>query len=94
MSYLRAEEILPEELLTAIQRYVSEKSIYIPCREKKSWGSQTQTPQYYQARNAEIRRKRMSGVSVKALSDEYSLSEKSIQRILKAPARPDGIDEL
>ncbi len=83
MSYLRAEEILPEELITAIQQYVSGKNIYIPCKEKKSWGSQTKTLQYYQERNAEICRKHVDGISVKSLANEYSLSEKSIQRILK-----------
>lgn len=54
MSYVRADEILPEDLIKAIQRYVSGKSVYIPCREKKDWGSQTKTRQYYQTRNARI----------------------------------------
>lgn len=88
MSYVRADEILPEDLIKAIQRYVSGRSIYIPCREKKCWGSQTKTRQYYHNRNAEICRRHISGVSVKA--DEYALSEKSIQRILRASARADG----
>lgn len=39
MSYFRAEEILPQELIETIQQYVSGKSIYIPCKEKKVWGS-------------------------------------------------------
>ena len=88
MSYDRAEEILPEDLIRAIQQYVSGKSIYIPCREKKSWGSQTKTRQYYQKRNEEIRRKYAGGIAVKFLAEEYSLSEKSIQRILRAGALP------
>ena len=54
MSQLRAEEILPRELIETIQQYVSGKSIYIPCREKKDWGSQTQSRQYYGMRNHEI----------------------------------------
>lgn len=87
MSYIRADEILPEELIQAIQRYVSGKSIYIPCEAKKSWGSQTKARQYYQNRNAEIDQKYRSGVCVKALAGEYSLSEKSIQRILRDAAR-------
>ena len=36
MSYVRAEDILPEELITAIQQYVSGRSIYIPCKEKRA----------------------------------------------------------
>ena len=54
MSYFRAEEILPQELIETIQQYVSGKSIYIPCKEKKDWGSQNQTKQFYKMRNHEI----------------------------------------
>ena len=36
MSYISAEDILPRELIETIQQYVSGKSIYIPCKEKKS----------------------------------------------------------
>lgn len=35
MSYLRAEEILPKEVLELVQQYVSGKAIYVPCREKQ-----------------------------------------------------------
>lgn len=84
MSYVRAEEILPHELIETIQQYVSGKSIYIPCREKKDWGSQTKTKQYYESRNEEICQKHRSGVSIADLAEEYSLSQKSIQRIIRA----------
>mgnify|MGYP004498688085 CR=1 FL=1 len=83
MSQLRAEEILPKELIETIQQYVSGKSIYIPCREKKDWGSQTQSRQYYEARNHEICKKHRNGTSVVELAAEYSLSLKSIQRIIR-----------
>lgn len=89
MSYVRAEDILPEELISAIQRYISGRSIYIPCKEKQSWGSQSETRQYYQSRNAEICRRRGDGARVKDLAEAYSLSEKSIQRILRAASGPD-----
>ena len=58
MSYVRAEDVLPKELIETIQQYVNGKCVYIPCKEKKVWGSQTKTR-------------------------EYSLSEKSIQRIIR-----------
>ena len=54
MSYISAEDVLPKELIETIQQYVSGKSIYIPCKEKKVWGSQTKTKQYYKRRNQEI----------------------------------------
>ena len=83
MSQLRAEEILPRELIETIQQYVSGKSIYIPCKEKKDWGSQTQSRQYYEIRNHEICEKHKNGTSVVELAAEYSLSLKSIQRIIR-----------
>lgn len=79
MSYIRAEEILPKELIETIQQYVSGKSIYIPCREKKVWGSQTKTKQYYETRNLEICQKHRNGMAITRLAEEYSLLEKSIQ---------------
>ena len=83
MSYISAEDILPKELIEMIQQYVSGKSIYIPSKEKKVWGSRTNTKQYYKIRNHEICEKHRQGISVKVLATEYSLSEKSIQRIIR-----------
>jgi hypothetical protein len=39
MSYIKAETILPKELIEAVQQYVEGKSIYIPSKEKQEWGS-------------------------------------------------------
>lgn len=91
MSYISAENILPKELIETIQQYVSGKSIYIPCKEKTVWGSRTETRQYYKIRNHEICTKHKEGISVKKLAEEYSLSEKSIQRILRTTEETDGI---
>ena len=90
MSYISAEDVLPKELIETIQQYVSGKSIYIPCKEKKDWGSETKTRQFYIDRNLEICRKYKSGVSVKVLADEYALSVKSIQRIVRTSHHMDG----
>ena len=89
MSYISAEDILPKELIETIQQYVSGKSIYIPCKEKKDWGSETKTRQFYIDRNLEICRKHKNGVSVKMLAEEYALSVKSIQRIIRNTKQKD-----
>ena len=89
MSYISAEDVLPKELIETIQQYVSGKSIYIPCKEKKTWGSETKTKQYYINRNHEICRKHKNGVAIKVLADEYSLSVKSIQRIIRNTKQKD-----
>ena len=83
MSYVRAEAVLPQELIETIQQYVSGTTIYIPCKDKKSRGSETNSPSYYKNRNDEICKKKASGISVNVLADEYSLSAKSIQRIIR-----------
>ena len=83
MSYIRADEILPKELLEAIQQYVDGKVIYIPRKEKQEWGSGTSAKEYFRERNEKIYVAYQNGVSVKELSFRFSLSEKSIQRILR-----------
>lgn len=89
MSYISAEDVLPKELIETIRQYVSGKSIYIPCKEKKVWGSQTKTKQYYKVRNQEICMKHKNGVSSKTLATIYSLSEKHVQRILRTTLETD-----
>ncbi|MBR3505281.1 MAG: hypothetical protein IKO07_13710 [Clostridia bacterium] len=83
MSYIRAEEVLPRELIEAIQRYVDGKSIYIPCKEKREWGSRSSARAFFRERDESVFEAWQSGASVKELSLRFSLSEKSIQRILR-----------
>ena len=54
MSYIRADEILPRELLEAIQQYVDGQIIYIPRKEKQAWGSGTSTKEFFRERNERI----------------------------------------
>ncbi len=90
MSYISAEEVLPKELIETIQQYVSGKTIYIPSKEKCVWGSRTNTRQYYKNRNYEICKRHREGVSVDVLAFEYSLSVKSIQRIVRSTDRAES----
>ncbi|SHI27261.1 MULTISPECIES: CD3324 family protein [Butyrivibrio] len=87
MSYIKAETILPQDLIEVIQQYVSGKNIYIPCKEKQDWGSQTHSKQYYAARNRNIYKEYKNGFTVTDLSKKYSLSEKSVYRVLKSQNR-------
>ena len=83
MSYISAEDVLPKEVIERIQQYVSGTTLYIPCKEKKNWGSESKAKQYYITRNQDICKKYRNGVTVKMLAEEYSLSIKSIQRIIR-----------
>ncbi len=83
MSYIRADEILPRELLEAIQQYVDGQIIYIPKKEKQAWGSGTSTKEFFRERNERIFQVWQEGISEEELSRRFSLSRKSIQRILR-----------
>lgn len=84
MSYIKAEEILPEELIRRIQQYCDGVSIYIPRREenRRAWGCGTTYRQELRQRNDRIRADAARGEDVKTLAGRYHLSEKSIRRIL------------
>ena len=85
MSYIKAEEILPEDLIRQIQEYADGVYIYIPRKPgtRHAWGQKTAYKAELKARNDRIRNDYASGESVPALSLRYHLSEKSIRRILQ-----------
>ena len=85
MSYRKAEEILPMEIIELIQKYVDGENIYIPRKEneRKEWGEKTSIRQELQERNLKIFTDFKKGYKVQELSIKYFLSEKSIQRILR-----------
>ena len=84
MSYIRAEAVLPPELLAYVQTFVEGQMLYIPKRDPKrsQWGSVSGTKEYYRKRNAMICADADAGVDIQVLADRYYLSEKTIQRIL------------
>ena len=84
MSYIKATDVLPEEVLDLIQKYVEGEYIYIPKKEcnRKLWGQTTKSKEKTSARNADIYKIYEQGISVKILSEMYYLSLKSIQRII------------
>ncbi|MBW9172725.1 CD3324 family protein [Clostridium estertheticum] len=84
MSYVKATDVLPEEVLDLIQKYVEGEYIYIPKKEcnRKLWGETTKSKKETSARNADIYKMYEEGVSVKILSEMYYLSSKSIQKIV------------
>ena len=85
MSYIKAEEILPEELIRQIQEYADGVYIYIPQKPgaRHAWGQETDYKAELKLRNDRIRREQSRGATVQDLSRAYHLSEKSIRRILQ-----------
>ena len=85
MSYIKAEEILPEELIRQIQQYADGVHIYIPRKPgtRHPWGQETGCKAELKLRNDHIRSDYSAGFCVQELSRKYHLSEKSIRRILQ-----------
>ena len=85
MRYIKAEDILPEEVVELIQQYVDGETIYIPrkAENRLAWGCRTSYRAELSQRNERIHQEYTSGASVRVLSKQYHLSEKSIRRILQ-----------
>ena len=85
VSYIKAEEILPEELIRRIQEYADGVYIYIPRKPgtRHAWGQETGYRAELKLRNDRIRRDYEAGEGIAPLSKKYHLSEKSIRRILQ-----------
>ncbi len=86
MGYIKAEEILPVEIIEIIQQYVDGTSIYIPRKQenRQKWGSKTSYRCELQNRNHLIYEEYLSGAAICNLAETYYLSEKSIQRIIRS----------
>lgn len=84
MRYVRAQDLIPAELLKELQRYADGIYLYVPRKKENrlSWGERTQSKQETAQRNAAIYADAKRGTSVEALAARYFLSEKSIRRIL------------
>ncbi len=83
MSYIRAEDVLPKKLIETIQQYVDGKAIYIPSKQKKAWGSDTNTRSDLLERNRQIYEAFQAGEAVETLAKMHSLTTKSVQRIIR-----------
>ena len=96
MSYKRADDILPENILEILQTYVSGEAIYVPKKKecRKRWGSSTGVNEKLRIRNEQILEQYQKGVSTKELSQRYYLTEKSIQRILRDMRMKPPMDDV
>lgn len=85
MRYQKAEDILPAALLEEIQKYADGVYLYIPRKagEKRSWGTSTRYREELRQRNESIRYLYREGIAVETLAEQFHLSGKSIQRILR-----------
>ena len=85
MRYLKAEDVLPAELLVQVQRYADGVYLYIPRRadHRQNWGSSTRYREELQQRNESIRLLHREGLDAQELAERFHLSVKIIQRVLR-----------
>lgn len=84
MKYVNANNILPENLIIEIQKYVQGETIYIPKPETtyRKWGTISGGRKLLDKRNANIKSEFISGTSIQDLADEYFLSIETIKKIV------------
>lgn len=84
MSYKRADQVLPQDIILLIQQYIDGDTIYIPRKEDepREWGKNSSLQREMKERNQSIYEDYNRGLSTLELADKYFLSQKSIQRIV------------
>jgi Mor family transcriptional regulator len=84
MKYVKAQDVLPEEIVKVLQEYIDGEYLYVPRKNEnhKAWGEKSGIRNSLQVRNDEIYKKYIEGVTINILTKEYYLSEKSIRRII------------
>ncbi|MBT2690704.1 hypothetical protein J7I93_21425 [Bacillus sp. ISL-47] len=84
MSYVKANAVLPENLIAEIQKYVQGEAIYIPRSEKdhRKWGSCSGARKALDERNRSIKHAFKNGKTISQLSEEYYLSIETIKKIV------------
>lgn len=85
LKYKSAQNVLPQDVIEVIQKYIDGSYLYIPKKagSKKAWGEQSGIRKSLKKRNMEIYRRYKQGVSIKELTCEFYLTEYSIRRIIR-----------
>ncbi len=95
MGYIRAEDVLPSEVLALVQKYVEGQMLYVPKKDfqRKRWGSLSGARSFLKCRNDKIYEEYKAGCDVPDLADNYFLSVKSIQKIIRDQKPSDKSDQ-
>ncbi|EMS69854.1 CD3324 family protein [Ruminiclostridium cellobioparum] len=84
MKYLKAQNVLPKEVITIIQEFIDGEFIYIPRKDgqQRAWGEKSGARNSLKERNRQIYAEYIKGVPINSLISKYYLSEQSIRRII------------
>ncbi len=94
MRYIKAADVLPEELLREVQRYADGAYLYIPRSQENrlSWGDRTRSKEETAQRNRDIYARFQAGEGPRELAGAYFLTEKTVRRIILAQRKARGVD--
>lgn len=86
MPYVKADELLPPELLREVQKYVQGSLLYIPrhADSKLGWGARSGARELFDRRNEAIREARARGARIDDHAEEYHISVDGIRKVLAA----------
>ncbi|MBE3648330.1 hypothetical protein GXB80_12055 [Paenibacillus polymyxa] len=84
LRYTNATKVLPQKLITEIQKYVQGETLYIPKpkTEYMDWGSLSGGRRLLEQRNAAIRNAFQNRSSIEQLAKEFFLSTETIKKIV------------
>jgi len=84
VKYKNASDILPDKLISELQKYICGEIIYVPKPKgsHKKWGEVSGSKKYVQERNNVIRNLFSEHRNIDKLADEFSLSTDSIKKIV------------
>lgn len=86
--YANAADVLPPDLLAAVQRYAAGQQLYIPGPpERAPWGERTGTRRMLAERNAEIRRRYLAGEEMDQLAAAFCLSPDTVRKAVRGARR-------
>lgn len=84
MNYVNAADVLPDELLKEIKKFVSGELLYIPSgKEKSAWGEKSGSRQFYRERNRKIKELFQGGKTIEELSESFGLSYETVRKIIQ-----------
>ena len=94
MRYIKAADVLPEELLREVQRYADGAYLYIPRSQENrlSWGDRTRSKEETAQRTRDIYARFQAGEGPRELAGAYFLTEKTVRRIILAQRKARGVD--
>ncbi|MTH55023.1 hypothetical protein GKZ89_16590 [Bacillus mangrovi] len=84
MKRVKAADVLPENLLQEIQKYVQGETLYIPKQREAyaKWGTRSGGRKAVDQRNAAIRLEFKQGISISTIAETRHLSEDTVKKIV------------